>query len=151
MGAAHIDTTMDAATLLRNAGLRVTTPRRAVIDALRLHPHSRADALFQVVTATVPQTSLQSVYNALSDFVDAGLARRIEPDGHPGLFELRVGDNHHHLVCTSCGDVRDVDCAVGETPCLAPADTHGFALHRADVTYWGVCPACTGDAASLTS
>lgn len=132
----------DAADLIRRAGLRVTEPRRAVVDALRTRPHASADAVFQVVTAVVPQTSLQSVYNALGDFVDAGLVRRIEPAGRPGLFELRVHDNHHHIICTECGAVADVDCAVGEAPCLTPSETHGFAVHTAEVTYWGLCPAC---------
>lgn len=132
----------DAAALIRTAGLRVTDSRRAVLGALREQPHASADAVFQIVSRSLPHTSLQSVYNALSDFADAGLVRRIEPAGRPGLFELRVGDNHHHLVCTSCGDVRDVECAVGEAPCLAPSDAHGFALHTAEVTYWGLCPAC---------
>ena len=90
----------------------------------------------------VPQTSLQSVYNALGDFVDAGLARRIEPAGHPGLFELRVGDNHHHVVCTGCGRVDDVECVVGEAPCLHVPDGTGYEIRTAEVTFWGVCPAC---------
>ncbi|TQJ32706.1 Fur family transcriptional regulator [Microbacterium sp. SLBN-146] len=132
----------DAATLIRGAGLRVTDSRRAVVDALRAQPHSSADAVFQRVAASVPQTSLQSVYNALGDFADAGLVRRIEPAGRPGLFELRVDDNHHHLVCTGCGAVEDVDCSVGHAPCLTPSDAHGFAIHTAEVTYWGLCADC---------
>jgi Fur family ferric uptake transcriptional regulator len=137
---------MAAAELIRRAGLRVTDPRRAVVEALRVSPHASADAVFQIVTLSVPQTSLQSVYNALGDFVDAGLVRRIEPAGRPGLFELRVDDNHHHVICTECGAVADVDCAVGEAPCLTPSDTHGFAVHAAEVTYWGVCPDCAAGA-----
>jgi Fe2+ or Zn2+ uptake regulation protein len=82
------------------------------------------------------------VYNALSDFADAGIVRRIEPAGRPGLFELRVADNHHHLICTDCGDVRDVDCVVGAAPCLTPTDSQGFTLQVAEVTFWGVCPDC---------
>ena len=94
---------------------------------------------------TIPQTSLQSVYNALGDFADAGLVRRIEPAGHPGLFERRVADNHHHLVCTACGAIEDVDCAVGPAPCLAPSDAHGFTLQTAEVTFWGALPrVCRG-------
>ncbi len=133
---------MDAADLIRRAGLRVTEPRRAVVEALRINPHASADAVFRLVTSSVPQTSLQSVYNALGDFADAGLVRRIEPAGHPGLFELRVDDNHHHVICTACGAVADIDCVVGEAPCLTPSDTHGFAVHTAEVTYWGICPGC---------
>ena len=138
----------DAAERLRGAGLRVTEPRRAVVDALGKRPHSSADELFEVVARTVPGTSLQSVYNALGDFVDAGLVRRIEPAGRPGLFELRVDDNHHHLVCSECGAVVDVDCVVGDAPCLTPSDAHGFVVHSAEVTFWGVCARCTATTAA---
>ena len=89
----------------------------------------------------MPGTSLQSVYNALSDFADAGLVRRIEPAGHPGLFELRTGDNHHHLICTECGAITDVDCAIGEAPCLTPSEDHGYVVRVAEVTFWGTCSA----------
>lgn len=141
----------DAAELLRRAGLRVTEPRRAVIEALRVTPHASADTVFHIVTSSLPQTSLQSVYNALGDFAEAGLVRRIEPAGQPGRFELRVDDNHHHVICTECGAVADVDCVVGEAPCLAPSQTHGFAVHTAEVTYWGVCPDCAAPAAAPTA
>lgn len=127
---------------IRAAGLRVTESRRAVFDALRAQPHARADDLLATVLATVPGTSLQSVYNALNDFTDAGLVRRIEPAGHPGLFELRAGDNHHHLVCAECGAVEDVDCAVGAAPCLTPSDDHGYVIRVAEVTFWGSCSTC---------
>lgn len=139
----------DAAARIRAAGLRVTDSRRAVVEALDESPHASADEIFALVTRGVPHTSLQSVYNALGDFVDAGLVRRIEPAGRPGLFELRVDDNHHHLVCTECGAVQDVDCAVGPAPCLTPAESHGFAVTTAEVTFWGLCPACA--AASVPS
>ncbi|MEJ1156467.1 MULTISPECIES: Fur family transcriptional regulator [Microbacterium] len=131
-----------SAELIRHAGLRVTDSRRAVVDALESHPHASADELFQQVSARLPQTSLQSVYNALADFVAAGLARQIEPAGRPRLYELRVSDNHHHLVCSQCGKVEDVDCVVGAAPCLHPSETHGFAVEAAEVTFWGVCPDC---------
>jgi Fur family transcriptional regulator, stress-responsive regulator len=138
-----IDTdAVDAAERLRGAGLRVTDSRRAVVDALGHRPHASAEELFELVARSVPGTSLQSVYNALGDFVDAGLVRRIEPAGRPGLFELRVDDNHHHLVCSECGAVVDVDCVVGDAPCLTPSDTHGFVVHAAEVTFWGVCARC---------
>jgi len=127
---------------IRATGLRVTESRRAVYDALHEHPHAAADDVFAVVAQRVPATSLQSVYNALGDFVDAGLVRRIEPAGHRRLYELRVDDNHHHVVCTQCGAIADVDCSVGAAPCLTPADDHGFVVHTAEVTYWGLCPAC---------
>ncbi|MFC8681011.1 Fur family transcriptional regulator [Microbacterium ureisolvens] len=139
----HVDArAIDTAARLRAAGLRVTDSRRAVVEALRAHPHASADAIFGVVVETLPGTSLQSVYNALGDFVDAGLARRIEPAGRPGLFELRVDDNHHHLICSRCGAVEDVDCIVGAAPCLTPSDAHGYAVQVAEVTFWGVCPTC---------
>jgi len=127
---------------IRRSGLRVTDSRRAVYEALQRAPHATADLVFAAVRETVPGTSLQSVYNALGDFADAGLVRRIEPAGHPGMFELRVDDNHHHLICTGCGAVEDVDCTVGHAPCLTPSDAHGFAVATAEVTFWGLCPVC---------
>jgi len=135
-------TTSDVDDAIRAAGLRVTESRRAVFDALRAHPHASADEIHAAVRPLVESTSLQSVYNALGDFAAAGLVRRIEPAGHPMLFELRVDDNHHHLVCTRCGAVEDVDCAVGHAPCLVPSDTHGYRVAVAEVTYWGLCAAC---------
>ena len=133
---------LEAAERIRAAGLRVTDSRRAVVEALVERPHASAEELFAIVARSVPQTSLQSVYNALGDFADAGLVRRIEPAGRPGLFELRVADNHHHLVCTGCGAVEDVDCVVGAPPCLEPQDAHGFAVQVAEVTFWGLCASC---------
>lgn len=128
---------------MRAAGLRVTESRTAVYDALRAHPHASADAVLAAIEADLPRASIQSVYNALGDFVEAGIVRRIEPAGRSMLFELRVDDNHHHLVCRSCGAVEDVDCVIGAAPCLEPSGAHGFALEAAEVTFWGVCPACT--------
>lgn len=138
---------------LREAGLKVTQTRRAVFDALGSHPHARADEVYDAVRGALPGTSLQSVYNALGDFVTAGLARRIEPAGHPGHFELRVNDNHHHLVCQACGRIEDVDCAVGHAPCLEPSQDHGYAVHTAEVMFTGLCPACStaGDPATAPS
>lgn len=127
---------------LRAAGLRVTESRTAVYEALALAPHASADEVFAAIAERMPRTSRQSVYNALGDFAEAGIVRRIEPAGRPMLFELRVADNHHHLVCVSCGAVEDVDCVVGHAPCLAPSDSHGYALQAAEVTFWGTCPAC---------
>ncbi|WP_435527029.1 Fur family transcriptional regulator [Microbacterium aurantiacum] len=134
----------DASAVLRDAGLRVTESRRAVLDALAARPHSSVDELFPLVVARMPGASRQSVYNALGDFTDAGIARRIEPAGRAGMYELRVGDNHHHLVCSRCGAVEDVDCVVGEAPCLTPSHSRGFTVSSAEVTFWGVCPACAG-------
>ena len=140
----HVEST-ESVDALRRAGLRVTDSRRAVHQALRQLPHARADEVYAQVLRTVPGTSLQSVYNALADFVTAGVVRQIEPAGHPRLFELRVDDNHHHMICTSCGAVEDVDCAVGSAPCLTPSESHGYAVRRAEVTYWGICPRCSTD------
>lgn len=131
-----------AAEALRAAGLRVTEPRVAVYEALSENAHASADAVLAAVVGTRPSTSIQSVYNALGDFVDAGLVRRIEPAGRSMLFELRVDDNHHHVVCSRCGAIEDVDCVVGAAPCLEPGDTRGFAIESAEVTFWGICPAC---------
>jgi Fur family ferric uptake transcriptional regulator len=136
---------VDAGQMIRGAGLRVTASRRAVLEALHERSHASAEEVFREVARTVQHTSLQSVYNALGDFADAGLVRRIEPAGRAGLFELQRGDNHHHVVCSSCGAVEDVDCGVGEAPCLAPVDSRGFAIHTAEVTYWGICPSCASD------
>mgnify|MGYP001026631886 CR=1 FL=1 len=136
----------DVAAAIRGAGLRVTDSRVAVFEALRSSPHASADAVFGRVAPELEHPSLQSVYNALNDFADAGLVRRIEPAGRPQLFELRVGDNHHHLVCTGCGVVVDVDCVVGEAPCLSPSSARGFVVREAEVTFWGMCAACAASA-----
>lgn len=131
---------------LHEAGLRVTQSRAAVYSALAAHPHASADDLYAAVYPRMPRLSRQSVYNALNDFADAGIVRRIEPAGQSMLFELRVSDNHHHLICTDCGTVADVDCAVGHAPCLTPSQDHGFAIASAEVTYWGLCSACAAAA-----
>jgi Fur family transcriptional regulator, stress-responsive regulator len=127
---------------LRAVGLRVTRPRLAVLDVLAEHPHADADAIATGARAVHPSLSPQAVYGVLKALVAAGLARRIEPAGGPALYELRVGDNHHHLVCRSCGAVADVDCAVGAAPCLAPSDTAGYVVDEAEVVFWGLCPTC---------
>ncbi|MGP3535429.1 Fur family transcriptional regulator [Microbacterium sp. RD1] len=137
------DTASDAR--LRAAGLRVTATRSAVLDALTGMPHSSADDVFDRIRSALPGTSVQSVYNALGDFVAAGLARRIEPAGRPGMYELRVDDNHHHMVCTSCGRIDDVDCVVGEAPCLHVPDSAGYDIRTAEVTFWGLCPNCRAE------
>jgi len=129
-------------TLVRQAGLRVTAPRLAVLAALARRPHADTDTVIRQVRAELGSVSAQAVYNVLATFVTAGLVRRIEPAGSVPLYELRVGDNHHHVVCRRCGVVQDVDCAIGKRPCLEPSDTHGFLLDEAEVTYWGLCPTC---------
>jgi Fur family ferric uptake transcriptional regulator len=127
---------------LRAADLRVTRPRVAVLEALAARPHADVDTLVTVARTAHPSLSAQAVYGVLAALVEGGLARRIEPAGAPALFELRVGDNHHHLVCRTCGRVEDVDCATGSAPCLTPADPAGFVVDEAEVVYWGICPAC---------
>ena len=130
---------------IRSAGLKVTAPRLAVLRALTDMPHSNADALFGAVHAELVGTSLQAVYGVLAAFATAGLVRKIEPAGSPALFERRVGDNHHHIVCTRCGVVHDVECAVGHAPCLIPADALGFDVRAAEVIYWGLCAQCQSE------
>lgn len=127
---------------IRSAGLKVTAQRLAVLQALADSPHATAERVFAAVREGLPGTSLQAVYGVLTAFTSAGLVRRIEPAGSAALFERRVGDNHHHLVCTGCGAVHDVDCVVGEAPCLTPSDARGFAVAAAEVTFWGLCPSC---------
>ena len=127
---------------LRAVGLRVTRPRLSVLDVLADRPHADADTIVTAARAAHPSLSPQAVYGVLRALVDRGLARRIEPAGAPALFELRVGDNHHHLVCRSCGAVADVDCAVGAAPCLDPSDAAGFVVDEAEVVFWGLCADC---------
>jgi Fur family ferric uptake transcriptional regulator len=132
----------DDAALLRGAGLRVTTPRLAVLRAAERMPHATADDIVTALAAELPTTSHQAVYGVLAALTGVGLVRRIEPAGSPARYERRTGDNHHHIVCTMCGTIGDVDCAVGHAPCLTPSETHGFAVTTAEVTYWGVCDRC---------
>ncbi len=127
---------------LRSAGLRATSPRVAVLASLRNRPHTDAETLMRHARQELGTLSPQTIYNILGAFVEAGIVRRIEPAGSPALYELRVGDNHHHIVCRRCGAVGDVDCAVGKRPCLTPVETHGYLLDEAEVTYWGICPTC---------
>jgi Fur family ferric uptake transcriptional regulator len=129
--------------VVRRAGLKATRGRLAVLQALEGAPHADAEAIYQTVRQQIPTTSIQSVHNILGDFTRVGLARRIEPAHSPALYERRVGDNHHHLVCRGCGIVHDVDCVVGAAPCLTPSDDHGFQLAEAEVTFWGLCPTCS--------
>ena len=128
--------------LLRTAGLRVTRPRVAVLTALAEHPHAGADEVGVVVRRELGTVSTQAVYDVLNLLAERGLARRIQPAGSVARYELRVADNHHHVVCRTCGVVGDVDCAVGEAPCLEPSRTQGFVIDLAEVTYWGTCPSC---------
>ncbi|HWG24808.1 Fur family transcriptional regulator [Actinospica sp.] len=127
---------------LRGAGLRVTAARAALLETVRLGAHLDVDSVAVGVRERVGHISLQAVYEALHALTAAGLIRRIEPAGSPARFEGRVGDNHHHVVCRTCGVVADVDCATGEVPCLTASESHGFAIDEAEVVYWGLCPDC---------
>jgi Fe2+ or Zn2+ uptake regulation protein len=138
-----VDAEGAAVRALRGVGLRVTRPRRAVLSWLATHPHSTVDGIAAGVRERLGSVSTQAVYDVLAACAHTGLVRRIELAGHPAQFELRVGDNHHHLVCRHCGRTEDVDCAVGERPCLTPSDEHGFIVDEAEVVFWGNCPACT--------
>ncbi len=134
---------LDPAAALRGVHLRVTASRLAVLQALVSGlPHASADALVGAVRERLGESSAQTVYNVLRTLTEVGLVRRIEPAGRPGLYELRVGDNHHHIVCRSCDAIADVDCAVGDTPCLTAADDAGYQIDEAEVIYWGLCPDC---------
>lgn len=128
---------------LHRAGLRVTAVRVALLDTVRAGDHLGVESVTAGVRGRVGHVSLQAVYEALRALTEVGLVRRIEPAGGQPRFEGRVGDNHHHLVCRSCGRVADVDCAVGEAPCLTPSDDHGFTLSEAEVIYWGLCASCS--------
>lgn len=136
---------MDATTLLRDASLRVTGPRRVVLEALSDHPHADAEQVATAVRGRGSAVSTQAVYDVLRVLTDSGLVRRFEPAGSTARYELRVGDNHHHVVCRGCGAIRDVDCALGHAPCLQASDTHGYLIDEAEVTYWGFCPCCQAD------
>src|SRR5665647_3143974 len=127
---------------LRKVSLRVTRPRVAVLTEVNAHPHANVDTLTAKVRARLGSVSTQAVYDVLRALADAELIRRIEPAGSPARFESRVGDNHHHAVCRTCGDVADVDCATGSAPCLEASNTNGFIIDEAEVTSWGICPAC---------
>ena len=140
----------DAERLLREASLRVTRPRLAVLAAVHAHPHADTDALLSATREELAAVSHQAVYDVLRALTDAGLVRRIQPAGSVARYESRVGDNHHHVVCRSCGAIADVDCATGETPCLTASDDGGFAIDEAEVVYWGRCPTCTSALPRLT-
>jgi Fur family ferric uptake transcriptional regulator len=136
----------DATAMLRAASLRVTRPRLAVLDAVDRLPHTDTESVITAVRRELPDVSHQAVYDSLHALTAAGILRRIQPAGSLARYETRVGDNHHHLVCRSCGAVVDVDCAVGETLCLTPSDAHGFRVDEAEVVYWGLCPQCAATA-----
>lgn len=129
--------------MLRGASLRITRPRVAVLAAVHAHPHADTQSLLGVVRGELGEVSQQAVYDVLAALTDAGLVRRIDPPGSVARYESRTGDNHHHVVCRSCGAIADVDCAVGFAPCLTPSDEHGFVIDEAEVVFRGLCPDCS--------
>jgi Fur family ferric uptake transcriptional regulator len=137
--------------MLREARLRVTRPRLAVLSAVHDHPHADTDSIIGFARLLHSDVSHQAVYDVLRALTAAGLVRRFEPAGSVARYEARVGDNHHHLVCRSCGAIVDVDCAVGEAPCLAASDDQGYAIDEAEVVYWGLCPTCASPATRAAS
>lgn len=128
---------------LREAGLRVTRPRLAVLAAVHAHPHADTDSVIGAVREQLPEVSHQAVYDSLNTLTLNGLVRRIQPLGSVARYESRVGDNHHHVVCRACGSIADVDCAVGDAPCLSASNDNGFVIDEAEVIYWGLCPDCS--------
>ena len=138
-------TTIDVEHALRAAAMRVTRPRVAVLKAVYEHPHADTDSIIGVVRRDLPEVSTQAVYDVLRALTTSGLVRRIEPAGSVARYESRVGDNHHHVVCRSCGAIADVDCAVGDTPCLTASHDHGYSIDEAEVVYWGRCQRCSAE------
>jgi Fe2+ or Zn2+ uptake regulation protein len=148
---ADVPPDVDVSQLLRQADLRVTRPRVAVLGAVHELPHADTDTLIAAVRRELPEVSHQAVYDSLHTLTAVGLVRRIKPSGSVARYESRVGDNHHHLVCRSCGVIVDVDCAVGEAPCLTASEDHGFVVDEAEVVYWGTCPDCAAAPTTSTS
>ncbi len=138
-----VATPMEFREMLRGAALRVTRPRVAVLSAVHAHPHADTDSIIRAVRGHLPKVSHQAVYDSLRVLAAAGLVRRIQPSGSVARYESRTGDNHHHVVCRSCGVIADVDCATGEAPCLTASDDRGFSIDEAEVVYWGLCPGCS--------
>ena len=128
---------------IRGSGLRVTRPRVAVLEAVHSHPHADTDTIVGAVRSTLPDVSTQAVYDVLRALTTSRLIRRIQPSGHVARYEARINDNHHHVVCRQCGTIGDVDCAIGEAPCLTPSNDQGFVVDEAEVIYWGLCSDCS--------
>ena len=137
--------------MLRGASLRVTRPRVAVLAAVHDHPHADTSSIIGLVREDLREVSQQAIYDVLSALTAAGLLRRIHPPGSVARYESRVGDNHHHVVCRTCGAIADVDCAVGTAPCLTADDHHGYAIDEAEVIYWGLCPGCSAPASAQST
>jgi len=144
-----VEVPADGAALLRSHGLQVTAQRLAVLRAVTERPHSTADDIDKAVRSELGTISRQAVYDALAALTDKSLLRRIQPAGSSARYEDRVGDNHHHLICRTCNRMVDVDCAVGETPCLTAADDAGYEIDEAEVVYWGRCPDCMSKQTSI--
>jgi Fur family ferric uptake transcriptional regulator len=138
----QVPTTSELERMLRQSALRVTRPRVAVLSVVHDHPHADTDSITAAARRQFGDVSHQAVYDVLRNLTDAGLVRRIQPTGSVARYEARVGDNHHHLVCRSCGVISDVDCVVGDAPCLTASDDAGYEIDEAEVIYWGRCPAC---------
>lgn len=142
---------MDFRRMLQEANLRITRPRLAVLQAVSENAHAETDAIIRASRQYAADVSHQTVYDALNALTAAGLVRRIQPNGSLARYETRVGDNHHHVVCRTCGTIADVDCAVGDAPCLSASDDRGFVIDEAEVIYWGLCPDCIADATTARS
>lgn len=143
-----VPSTAEYEDLLRESDLRVTRPRVAVLAAVYNHPHADTNSIIEAARQDVADVSHQAVYDVLKALTDAGLVRNIQPPGSVARYESRVGDNHHHIVCRSCGAIADVDCAIGDAPCLTASEDHGFVIEEAEVVYRGLCPACAAESAS---
>ena len=139
---------LDLASSLRGAALRVTRPRLSVLAAIHQHPHADTESLIRAVRADLLEVSHQAVYDVLRALTAAGLIRRIQPSGSVARYESRIADNHHHVVCRTCGSIADVDCATGDTPCLTASNDQGFTIDEAEVVYWGLCPSCSSQHSS---
>jgi len=146
-----VPTTLEFEEMLRGSGLRVTRPRMAVLGAVYDHPHADTNLIIDAVRGEVGDVSHQAVYDGLHALTDAGLVRHIQPPGSVARYESRVGDNHHHVVCRSCGAIADVDCAVGDAPCMTAAEDHGFLIDETEVVHRGLCPDCRTNEASETN
>jgi Fur family transcriptional regulator, stress-responsive regulator len=144
-----VDSAADFRQMLQAASLRVTRPRVAVLTAVYANAHADTDSIIRAVRSDLPEVSHQTVYDSLNALTAAGLVRRIQPSGSVARYESRVGDNHHHVVCRSCGVIADVDCAVGGAPCLTASDDQGFSIDEAEVIYWGLCSDCAPDAPTV--
>jgi Fur family ferric uptake transcriptional regulator len=142
---AGVPTTDECERMLRGVSLRVTRPRVAVLSAVHEHPHADTDSVIRMTRQALGEVSHQAVYDVLRALTSAGLLRRIQPPGSVARYEARVGDNHHHIVCRSCGAIADVDCAHGQAPCLTASEDHGFAIDEAEVVYLGRCPRCAAE------